>query len=260
MPATDLGRISEFRMSFARRQAAVVRDVPGGMAVFDPEYAYSYEHNQLMIDGAAPAGLPVLAGQVLGHLPYRRITVLDDDAGAGCAAALTADGYAHDVELVMTYAGGPPALAATAQPVSAPELLPALIRQLCAWMPQASDAVIYQLAARRTARLRGADDVRFLAARDDNGLIASWADLYLDGGHPDPGRGIAQIEDVMTADTHLRRGYSGTVLATALHQAAGYGLVFLLADASDWPRTWYARLGFAAIGRTHVFTRTQAVA
>jgi hypothetical protein len=122
-------------------------------------------------------------------------------------------------------------------------------------MPQASDGVIYQLAARRTARLRGADDVRFLVARDEDGVIASWADLYLD-----PGRGIAQIEDVMTADTHLRRGYSGTVLATALHQAAGYGLVFLLADASDWPRTWYARLGFAAVGRTHVFTRTQAVA
>jgi N-acetylglutamate synthase-like GNAT family acetyltransferase len=256
MPATDLGRISEFRMSFARRQAAVVQEVPGGIAVFDPEYASSYEHNQLMIDAAAaPAGLPALAGKVLGHLPYRRISVLDDAAGAGCAAALTADGYVHDVELVMTHAGELPAVTACAQPVSVPELLPALIRQLCAWMPQASDEVIYQLAARRTARLRGAGDVRFLAARDEDGVIVSWADLYLD-----PDRGIAQIEDVMTADTHLRRGYCGAVLASALRQAAGYGLVFLLADAGDWPRTWYARLGFTAIGRTHVFTRTQAVA
>ena len=64
----------------------------------------------------------------------------------------------------------------------------------------------------------------------------------------------------MTADTHLRRGHAGTVLATALHQAAGYGLVFLLAEASDWPRTWYARLGCTAIGRTHVFTRPESVA
>jgi GNAT superfamily N-acetyltransferase len=260
MSATDLGRINEFRLSFARRQAAVVREVPGGIAVFDPEYADSYEHNQLVIDGAAPPGLPALADKVLGHLPYRQISVLGDAAGAGCAAALTADGYVHDVELVMTHAGNPPARAASAQPVSLPELLPALIRQLCAWMPQASDGVIYQLAARRAARLRGADEVRFLAARDENGVIASWADLYLDPGHPAAGVGIAQIEDVMTADTHLRRGYCGTVLATALHQAAGYGLVFLLADANDWPRTWYARLGFTAIARTHVFTRTQAVA
>ncbi len=260
MPATALERINEFRMSFARRQAAVVREVPGGIAVFDPEYPGSYEHNQLIIGRAAPAGLPALADKALGHLPYRRVSVLDDAAGAACAAAFAAGGYAHDVELVMTYAGDPSAPAAPAQLVSVPELLPALIRQLCAWMPQASDGVIYQLAARRTARLRGADDVRFLAARDENGVIASWADLYLDAGRPDPGRGIAQIEDVMTADTHLRRGYCGRVLATALHQAAGYGLVFLVADAGDWPRTWYARLGFTAIGRTHVFTRTQAVA
>ncbi len=256
MSATDLRRISEFRMSFARRQAAVAREVPGGVAVFDPEYADSHEHNQLIIDGAVvPADLPALAGQVLGHLPYRRISLLDAAAGDGCAAALTADGYVHDVELVMTHAGDPPALATAAQPVTLAELLPALIRQQCAWMPQASDTVIYQLAARRAARLRGADDVRFLAARDDSGVIASWADLYLD-----PARGIAQIEDVMTADTHLRRGYSGTVLATALHQAAGCGLVFLLADANDWPRTWYERLGFTAIGRTHVFTRPESVA
>jgi hypothetical protein len=45
-----------------------------------------------------------------------------------------------------------------------------------------------------------------------------------------------------------------------LREAACYSLVFLLADAGDWPRTWYARRGFTAIGRSHVFTRTQAIA
>ena len=112
-----------------------------------------------------------------------------------------------------------------------------------------------QLADRRSARLRGAGQVRFLAARDENGTIASWADLYLD-----PAAKIAQIEDVMTAEPHTRRGYADTVLATALREAAGCDLVFLLADAGDWPRTWYARRGFAAIGRSHVFTRTEAIA
>jgi predicted GNAT family acetyltransferase len=122
-------------------------------------------------------------------------------------------------------------------------------------MPQASGTVIYQLAGRRMARLRGAEQVRFLAARDDTGAIVSWADLYLEAA-----QGIAQIEDVMTADGHTRHGYADTVLATALHQAAGCGLVFLLADAGDWPRTWYARRGFTPIGRSHVFTRTSAIA
>jgi N-acetylglutamate synthase-like GNAT family acetyltransferase len=254
--ATDLQRITAFRMSFARRQAAVVAEVPGGVAVTDPRYAASHEHNQLILEQApGPGELSALAEQALGHLPYRRITVLDDATATACAPELTADGYVHDAELVMTHSGTAARPASAADPVTVPELRPALIRQLCAWMPQASDAVIDQLADRRTARLRGADQVRFLAARDENGTIAAWADLYLD-----PAGGIAQIEDVMTAEAHTRRGYADTVLATALREAAGYGLVFLLADADDWPRTWYARRGFTTVGRSHVFTRTEAVA
>jgi hypothetical protein len=256
MPAPDLQRITAFRMAFARRQAALLTEVPGGVVVLDPAYAASHEQNQLIIDGApAPAELPALADAALGHLPYRRITVLDDAAGAACAPVLNGADYVHDTELVMTHRGGAEVPASFAEPVTVPELRPALIRQLCAWMPGAQDEVIYQLADRRTARLRGAGQVRFLAARDEDGAIASWADLYLDRAG-----GIAQIEDVMTADTRLRRGYADTVLATALYQAAGYGLVFLLADAGDWPRTWYARRGFTPVGRSHVFTRTEAIA
>jgi N-acetylglutamate synthase-like GNAT family acetyltransferase len=254
--ATDLQRITAFRLSFARRQAAMVAEVPGGVAVFDPQYAASHEHNQLIIDQPqAPGELSALAEQALAHLPYRRITVLDDATATACAPELTADGYVHDTEFVMTHSGSTARPASFADPVTVPELRPALIRQLCAWMPQASDAVIYQLADRRTARLRGADQVRFFAARDENGTIASWADLYLD-----PAGGIAQIEDVMTAEGRTRRGYADTVLAAALREAAGYGLVFLLADADDWPGTWYARRGFTPVGRSHVFTRTEAIA
>ncbi len=256
VPATDLKRITAFRVSFARRQAAVVREFPGGVAVLDPQYASSHEHNQLIVDRAPePSELSALAERALGHLPYRRITILDDATATACAPVLTADGYVHDTELVMTYSGATPVPASPADPVTVPELRPALIRQLCAWMPQTSDAVIYQLADRRSARLRGADQVRFLAARDEHGTIASWADLYLD-----PAAEIAQIEDVMTAEAHTRRGYADTVLATALREAAGYSLVFLLADAGDWPRTWYARRGFTPIGCSHVFTRTEAIA
>jgi hypothetical protein len=256
MPATDLQRTTDFRMTFARRQAAIVREVPGGIAVLDPEYVTSHEHNQLLIDGApTPAELLALADETLGHLTYRRITIFNDATGAACAPALTAAGYDHDTELVMTHSGETPAPGSLADSVTLAEMRPALTRQLCAWMPQAADHVIYQLTERRTARLRGADQVRFLAVRDDHGTVASWADLYLD-----PAQDIAQIEDVMTADGHTRRGYADTVIATALHLAAGYSLVFLLADAGDWPRTWYARRGFTTIGRSHAFTRPETVA
>ena len=119
MPATDLHRITAFRLSFARRQAAVVREVPGGVAVFDPRYAASHEHNQLIIDRpAAPGQLAALADRALGHLPYRRITILDDATATACAPGLTADDYEHDTELVMTHSGPapPPARSRTRSP------------------------------------------------------------------------------------------------------------------------------------------------
>ncbi|MFJ2705034.1 GNAT family N-acetyltransferase [Streptomyces sp. NPDC087428] len=253
MPVTDLQRIAAFRLSFARRQAAVVTEVPGGVVVLDPEYGESYEHNQLVIDGSPdPAGLPALAETALGHLRHRQITVLDDRTGIDCAPALTADGYTHVTELVMTYAGSVAVPDPPAQTVAIDDLRPALVGQLRRWMPEAEDAVVSQLADRRTTRLRGAEQVRFLAVRDEEGTVGSWADVYCDVP-----QGIAQIEDVVTADTHVRRGYADTLLATALQHASDCGLVFLLADPDDWPHTWYTRRGFTPIGRFHVFTRAQ---
>ncbi|WP_328695966.1 GNAT family N-acetyltransferase [Streptomyces sp. NBC_00342] len=254
MPVTDLQRIAAFRLSFARRQAAVVNEVPGGVVVLDAEYAASYEHNQLVIEGSPdPVGLPALAEKALGHLEHRQITVLDDRTGTDCAPALTAAGYTHVTELVMTYTRSAAAASVpdpSAQTVGFDDLRPALVGQLRRWMPEAQDVVVGQLADRRTARLRGAEQVRFLAVRDEEGTVGSWADLYRDASE-----GIAQIEDVVTADTHVRRGYADTLLATALRHASDCGLVFLLADPDDWPHAWYTRRGFKPIGRFHVFTR-----
>jgi hypothetical protein len=167
---------------------------------------------------------------------------------------LTAAGYEHEAELVMTYSGAGIG-AGSAEEVALAELLPAVTRQLRVWMPNASQDVVRQLAERRTARSRGAADVRFIAARAADGTIASWADLYLDGDQR-----IAQIEDLVTADAHTRRGHADAVLTTALWLAARSCdlFFFLIADAEDWPHTWYARRGFTPIGRSHVFTRQAA--
>jgi hypothetical protein len=247
MSASDLRRTAAFRASFARRQAAEVRESEGCVTVLDPDYAASHEHNQLVVDGS-PSPSELLARA----LPHRRITVLDDAVGAACAPVLTTAGYEHEAELVMTYSGvGAKTGAGSAAEADLADLLPALTRQLRIWMPNASQDVVRQLAERRTARRRGADDVRFIAARAADGTIASWADLYLDED-----RRIAQIEDLVTADAHTRCGHADAVLATALRLAArSCDLFFLIADAEDWPHTWYARRGFTPIGRSHVFTR-----
>ncbi len=99
-----------------------------------------------------------------------------------------------------------------------------------------------------------ADVVRFIGARTPEGEVASWADLYLD-----PAAGLAQIEDLVTSQAHLRRGYGDAVLATALRRAADAdcGTRFLIADAADWPREWYGHRGFTDIGCLHCFDRAR---
>lgn len=249
MPATDLERIAAFRASFARRQAAETTEVPGGVAVLTPEYAHSSEHNQIIIDDTAPpARLPALADSVLGHLAHRRISVLDDAVGAAVAPALTAAGYTHATELVMVRSGKAAAPDPRVRTVSLNDLRPATVRQYRSWLPDADDGVINQLADSRAARLGGAERVDFFAVRDENGTISAWADVYLE-----PDQGIAQLEGLITADHHSGRGYANAILSTAVHHAGDSALLFLVSDPDGWPQRWYARRGFTAIGRSHVF-------
>jgi N-acetylglutamate synthase-like GNAT family acetyltransferase len=255
MPTTDLHRIAEFRGSFARRQAAATTEIPGGAVVLDPRFAASYVNNQIVMDGArTPSDLLALAETTLGSLPHRRISFLDDAAGTAWLPTLIAAGYTHETELIMSHSpsgsGKASAPGLPARQVTLDELRPALIKQQRVWTPDGDDAMVGQLVDRRSARLLGAPRVSFLAVRDENGDIGSSVDLYRD-----PDRGIAQIEELVTADTHTRRGYADALLATAVERAADCDLLFLIADADDWPHTWYARRGFTTIGRSHVFTR-----
>ncbi|WP_035847149.1 GNAT family N-acetyltransferase [Kitasatospora azatica] len=249
-----LARVTALRSSFARRQSARTVEVTGGVAVGNPDFPASQEHNQLLVESpaTAPAELPALAESGLGPRRQYRITVLDEAVGSACAPALLAAGYAQDTELVMARSTrGARLPEPAAQPVGLPELRPALAAQNLVWLPGEQQAELRrQLVDRRAVRRWGADKVLFLAVRTRDGSVAAWADLYLW-----PREGIAQLEDLATADAHTRQGHGDTLLATALALAAGAGCpdLFLIADAEDWPKDWYARRGFEVIGRNHSF-------
>ncbi|MGW4273897.1 GNAT family N-acetyltransferase [Streptomyces seoulensis] len=253
MPNSELQRINSFLSAFARRQAARVVDLPGGFAVHDDAFAHSHANNQVVIDAAvAPEALVSIAEEALGHLPHRMVSVLDDEVGMACAERLTRAGYAHSTYLVMLHAGPAPAGEPAAE-VDLDTIRVPLTRRWRGFLPDADDEVIRHLVDRREARRRGADVVHFLGARTEEGEVASWADLYLD-----PATGTAQIEDLITSEAHLGRGYADAVLTTALRLAIGNdcGTRFLIADATDWPRHWYERRGFSVIGHSHCFERS----
>lgn len=252
MPAPELHPFRTFLSTFARRQAARTRDLPGGFAVYNDAFAHSWADNQVVIDGpVAPEGLAALADEVLGHLPHSLISVLDDEVGAACAKPLLRAGYSHSTYLVMLHTAPPPTDGA-AEEVDLDTIRPLLTHHWRSVLPEVDDAVVRDLVDRRDARRRGADIVQFLGSRTPEGGLASWADLYLD-----PASGTAQIEDLVTAEPHRGRGHASAALDTALSRAANAGCTtrFLTADASDWPRHWYERKGFTPIGRIHCFAR-----
>ena len=63
-------------------------------------------------------------------------------------------------------------------------------------------------------------------------------------------------EDVVTLREHRRRGLARATLTLALDAAIemGHALVFIVADADDWPQELYARLGFDPVGHAWGFT------
>lgn len=253
MPNSELQQINSFLAAFARRQAARVVDLPGGFAVYDDAFAHSHANNQVIIDTAVDSeSLPAIADEALGHLPHRLISVLDDEVGMACAEPLIRAGYTHSTYLVMLHAGPVPA-SGHAEEMDLDAIRVPLTRRWRGLLPNVDDEVIRQLVNRREARRRGADIVHFFGARTEEGEVASWADLYMD-----PATGTAQIEDLITSEAHLRRGYADAVLTTALRLAADKdcGTRFLTADAKDWPRQWYERRGFSVIGRSHGFERS----
>ncbi|WP_234327261.1 GNAT family N-acetyltransferase [Streptomyces sp. NRRL WC-3742] len=244
--------MTAFRAAFARRQAAETVELPGAFAVRDPEFSLSEEHNRLIVASADadPATLPELAAQSLGPRRRYRIAVLDETLGERATPALAAAGYGRDTELVLARETAGCALPETpAHPAELAKLRTAVLRQQLEWNPD--EDVARQLTDRRRARLRGAEEVLFLAARTPEGEIAAWTDLYLDRT-----AGLAQLEDLVTATPHRGRSHGDTLLATGLALAAAVGIphLFLLAAADDWPRTWYTRRGFTEIGRSHTFS------
>ncbi|WP_052422471.1 GNAT family N-acetyltransferase [Nonomuraea candida] len=201
----------------------------------------------------APTAGEVLAAadEVLAGRGHRLVCVDDDRLGLAFADAFDAAGYGHETNLVMVFRGPLPHDPPPADRLTLDELAPVLRRDWRRALPQAPDEVIDGLARRVESRLRGADTVGFRGVRAPGGSIAARADLYVHGG-------VAQIESVFTGEEHRGKGHARALMLALLAEAAEAQaeLIFLVADADDWPRHFYARLGFEVVGRTHSFLRT----
>jgi ribosomal protein S18 acetylase RimI-like enzyme len=88
---------------------------------------------------------------------------------------------------------------------------------------------------------------RSFAARHD-GKIASCCRLYQHDG-------VGQVEHVETLPEARNQGLARAVVLAAIEASRDDGdeLIFITADATDWPLTLYARLGFDEVGISRGF-------
>lgn len=236
-------RARTFEPSLVQRRAPAARSFAGGFSVRDPRVAASQEHNCLWLTGSPTSEeVRAAASEHLVGLDHQRVVLdgpLPDDLG-----------WSVDEERIMVLdlsreaADTPPAGGEVSTVTT--ETMARLWRpQWRAVLPEAADTDIDDLVNREPLA-----DVHVkvidLAVLDGADPVSS-AQLRIDGA-------TAALEAVMTREDHRGQGLAGTVVqaAVARARAAGCDVLWLSAAADEWPREWYARLGFRDVGTRRV--------
>jgi GNAT superfamily N-acetyltransferase len=255
---TELERALAFEAALRARCAERIVPFRFGHAYLNDTYPRVWDVNLLLVETRSEVDPGELAAEAellhtnAGHA-HRRAEVLDDRVGAGLERFFRRIGWQVDRGVVMAYRGEGERSAdtATVEEVSRDDLLP-FRKEIARAEPWASDEEIVREVVAAGALWEQAGHARYFAVRLDGAPVAA-AELYSDGR-------IAQVEDVATLPAHQGRGHASAVVLRAVEEAlaTGHDLVFLTADAGDWPRELYARLGFEDIGHTWSFLRTPA--
>lgn len=247
-----LRQIVDWDRAFALRRARRVGQSRFGPAIFDDQLPRVWYLNTLLLDLGVRASADELideADRVQAELRHRKLSVDEGDYGAELEPELRERGWRIEELVVMPHIGsGRSVDTSNVVEVDIASLEPLWTESGRAEPWGREEETLRQLVAarRRTAE---ALSVRYFAVHAD-GQVASCCELY-------SAEGIGQIESVVTLERFRNRGFGAAVTMRALEEsrAAGHDLTFLVADARDWPREWYGRLGFAEIGRIWDFVR-----
>jgi ribosomal protein S18 acetylase RimI-like enzyme len=212
---------------------------PFGTAVYTDELPGRFDCNYLRLErDAEPEALVAEAKRLERPL----IFAPDPELGAKLAPWFEQQGWRVDRHLVMAQLREPAKAAdlSLVRELDEEALRPAR-RRLLEGQPWAKPEVVEQLF-RAKALIGERVTTRFFGVQLD-GAVVSYADLYVDGAD-------AQVEDVGTLPEHRGKGYATAVILRAIEQARSEGadFVFLVADAEDWPRELYRKLGFDELG------------
>jgi ribosomal protein S18 acetylase RimI-like enzyme len=260
VPEGERERALAFLRALDRSRAERLEDLPGGaVAVFADSLPLVHDQNKVLAPpGLGLGDLPALVEETervqrAGGLRHRKIAFDDEQA---CEPAVVQwfqkRGWRQRPLRVMVHRG--PVLGSAADDhaveVSPEALAPAAyafaLEEPWGRSPEARRQVV---AGDKLTALAIAE--RGFAVYDGDS-IAAYCRLYSDDE-------IGQIENVTTLMAYRQRGYAKALVGMALRESlAANDLTFLIAEGADWPRHFYARMGFEDVGGYCEFNRLGA--
>jgi ribosomal protein S18 acetylase RimI-like enzyme len=248
----ELERATAFEDTLLEAAAERIERVPLGSAVFTDSLPVVWSLNLLRVEesGASAEEIAAEAERLQGGagLEHRRVAIQDENSGRGLEEGFNALGWKPDVFLFMVPRREPNRFVDTSGVVEVERGALRPIREaiLGEWLGELDGEVMRQIGE-SDRRFAEAGNARHFAVVV-NGEAVSSTDLFSDGR-------TAQIEDVGTLPDHRGAGHASAVVTKALEEARamGHDFIFLVADARDWPKEMYRRLGFDGIGEKYAF-------
>jgi GNAT superfamily N-acetyltransferase len=253
---TERDRIRAFERELERRCANLTEPTAFGTAFVNPEFPLRYDSSFVWVErsvrGVDADSLAADADRVLGEhgVAHREIYVDDDAEGARLAPGFLDLGWSADHLVIMAQRRPPePRPHVEVREVGFDRARPVIEAVLRARPDVRDEEEVRQLVDFR-GLLERRVGARFFVGLSEGAPVGVCEVYAFDG--------VAQIEDVNTLDGFRGRGVGSAVVLGAARwaRARGCEVVFLVADAADWPKDLYARLGFDPVDRFWSFLRT----
>ncbi|HVM35057.1 MAG TPA: GNAT family N-acetyltransferase [Actinomycetota bacterium] len=243
---TNRSEIIAYARAFAAACAEQTIPIEGALLYLAPSFPRMHDLNTVAIRDAArsfrhfvDAADPLFEDAGLEH---RKLDVDDERHGPRLADEASREPGWNMSRLVdMTWESDPGGAADIASELPLEDLRELREREHRAGFG-GDDDLIRQFLDRDYV-YRRAGNGRFFGVRDEDGVLQSSLNLFRIGR-------VAEIDDVQTAEAARGRGYARAAVLAAARAARrdGAEIVFLCADEDDWPKDFYARLGFIPAG------------
>ncbi|HSD77876.1 MAG TPA: GNAT family N-acetyltransferase [Solirubrobacteraceae bacterium] len=249
--APELGRLLALERRVDAGACERAEPHPLGLVLRTPSLASFWALNSLLVERPRPGlddgALTRELERLYGADATLRAVVTDEATGERLAAAAAPLEATREVVMVQRRAPDRAPQPGVARAAGEEELRAAEAALLRDDGLDATTAAIVQ-AGRARMRAAAPAVVRAVAAAD--GRDVATATVYHDGF-------TALIADVATLRAARGRGLARAAMGVCADaaRAAGCDVVGLTADAEDWPRELYAKLGFVVVGHIWSFMR-----